>query len=340
MKLFLTITLSSFCLLAQAQIPTNGLNAYWPFDSNANDYSGNNNNGTVMNAVPTTDRFGNPNRAYAFDGTSSKIDVPSSSTIDMANTQDFTIAFWMKSDANNVDAVTLSKHVYGSWNGYVFNVSTTNIGYCNTPGHGSFYVAAGAKGDACSNNPITNDTNNWYFITGIYNASSNTTSLYVNSTLQSSLGSKSGSISNTRPLTFGAFSDPIHGGYYYKGKLDGIRIYNRVLTQAEINALYNEPNPAAVGLNDLITTNNLFKVSPNPSSSLIHLTWSDGVKISPTSQGTLQIYSMEGKLVHTQQLDLQDLNSTKIDVSQLSPGVYHINLTIEQYTQNIKLIKD
>jgi hypothetical protein len=49
-------------------VPTNGLVGYWPFNGNANDISGNGNNGTVNGATLTTDRFGNTNSAYSFDG--------------------------------------------------------------------------------------------------------------------------------------------------------------------------------------------------------------------------------------------------------------------------------
>ena len=45
-----------------------GLVAYYPFNGNANDESGNGNNGTVNGATLTTDRFGNTNKAYSFNG--------------------------------------------------------------------------------------------------------------------------------------------------------------------------------------------------------------------------------------------------------------------------------
>ena len=40
-----------------------GLIAYYPFNGNANDESGNGNNGTVYGASLTTDRLGNPSSA-------------------------------------------------------------------------------------------------------------------------------------------------------------------------------------------------------------------------------------------------------------------------------------
>ena len=75
--LTLGITLTAQTLMAQvpSYVPTQGLVGYWPFSGNANDLSGNNNNGTVNGATLTTDRFGNANSAYSFNGINQKITV-------------------------------------------------------------------------------------------------------------------------------------------------------------------------------------------------------------------------------------------------------------------------
>jgi hypothetical protein len=54
---------------------TSGLVGFWPFCGNANDASGNGNNGTVNGATLTTDRFGNTNSAYSFDGVNDFIEM-------------------------------------------------------------------------------------------------------------------------------------------------------------------------------------------------------------------------------------------------------------------------
>ena len=59
--------------ISSLPIPTNGLVAWYPFNGNANDSSGNGNNGTVHNATLSADRFNNPNSAYSFNGSSSYI---------------------------------------------------------------------------------------------------------------------------------------------------------------------------------------------------------------------------------------------------------------------------
>src|SRR5260370_24499664 len=93
------IALAAF-VRVHAQDPfTNGLVAYYPFNGNANDASGNGNNGTVTSAALAVDRFGNPNSAYAFDGVSSLITVPDSASLMITN--DITVTCWLSFSQTN-----------------------------------------------------------------------------------------------------------------------------------------------------------------------------------------------------------------------------------------------
>ncbi len=88
--IYLTV---NFFVNANAQvpsyIPTNGLIGYWPFTGNANDLSGNGNNGVVNGATLTSDRFGNVNAAYNYNGNNNIIaNFPS------AIIGDWTISAW------------------------------------------------------------------------------------------------------------------------------------------------------------------------------------------------------------------------------------------------------
>jgi len=58
-------------------VPTDGLILYFPFNGNANDESGNGNNGTVYGATLTADRFGSASSAYDFNGVNAYINIPS-----------------------------------------------------------------------------------------------------------------------------------------------------------------------------------------------------------------------------------------------------------------------
>ena len=77
-KLILLIGFASLTMNAQvpSYVPTIGLVGYWPFSGNANDISTNGNNGVNNGATLTTDRFGNANSAYSFNGTSNFIELP------------------------------------------------------------------------------------------------------------------------------------------------------------------------------------------------------------------------------------------------------------------------
>jgi hypothetical protein len=66
----LGITAASTAQNVPSYVPTDGLVGWWPFNGNANDESGNGNNGNAIGVTLTTDRFGLTNSAYFFNGTS------------------------------------------------------------------------------------------------------------------------------------------------------------------------------------------------------------------------------------------------------------------------------
>jgi hypothetical protein len=105
--LFALIGLSG---IVNAQIPTDNLVAWYPFNGNANDLSGNNLNGTSYGATLTTDRFGNNNNAYYLNG-ASFIGVPHNPIL---NPFPISLCAWIKITA---DGPFVSKYFNGSSNG-------------------------------------------------------------------------------------------------------------------------------------------------------------------------------------------------------------------------------
>jgi hypothetical protein len=314
----------SICLAAAtalSQIPQNGLMGDWPFDGNANDYSGNGNNGIVMGATPTTDRFGNANHAYKFDGFTSRIVVPTSSTVDMSNTSDFTIAMWIKSYPGNHDALPLCKNDWGHWSGYLFWANNhANNGYCNSPQHVSFYSAASSQGDAFSDSTLLNDTL-WHFVTGVYAYATNKTFLYVNAVQQQDVGTASGNRSvPTYDLSFGSHTNGIDN--FFNGCLDGIRIYDRVLTQGEIDTLYHEGNPVVNGIRAVTDAINI-QVYPNPANSLFKLSYSS----TSNEPANIEVFNATSQLVYSESKKTATGNNVaSIDLSSQAEGVYYLKL--------------
>lgn len=78
-----------------------GLIAYYPFNGDVLDYSGNNLNGIANNINFSKDRFGNLNRACKLSGLNSYVSIPNNHVF---NEGDYTICFWYRSDTIN-DAI-------------------------------------------------------------------------------------------------------------------------------------------------------------------------------------------------------------------------------------------
>ena len=316
---FFYIILLSFSYIVNAQImPTIGLVGYWPFDGNANDMSGNGNNGIVNGAIPAPDRFGNINKAYKFNGVNSKITVLHNSSIDIPNNTDFTFTYWQKSYTNNIDRIILSKHTPGTWNGYNFIAGNSqNPGYCTTPQHIYFYAAAGAQQDACSNGALLADST-WHFIVGMYKASTNQTFLYIDGVLQSDIGQSSGSMSNNSNMSFGYDDDNNNG--FFNGVLDGGRLYKRTLTEAEITILYSEDNNTTSINKKEISSGDLVSLYPNPNNGEFTININN---YSKNNNNIIKIINQLGQVVYQ-----TDMKNNEIPLkTKLTNGVYFLNIT-------------
>jgi gliding motility-associated-like protein len=236
----LIIIIHSFSLSAQVNLPL-GLKAYYPFTGNANDVSGNNNNPVFNNATLTADRFGNPNSAYHFNGTSSYMQVPNSPSLNMSNT--LSISLWVKptgwytgqcynnmmlikGDGDNV-ANRYSSRFSDVQNGCSANPSTTNEQFFD----GFTNIAT---------TPIV-QLNQWYSVVITFDGT--TSKIYVNCVLRGSTANSS-SFTNVNDLFIGHLNNA-QFPYWLNGDLDEIRIYDRALNQDEVNTLGGCITPVA-----------------------------------------------------------------------------------------------
>src|ERR1041384_7853449 len=87
------LAFSSGVAVTCGQNLSNGLIAYYPFDGNANDYSGNNNHGILNGPTNANDRFNVPNKAYYFDG-NDEIDIMNAPVLNP--TTGISISAWYK----------------------------------------------------------------------------------------------------------------------------------------------------------------------------------------------------------------------------------------------------
>jgi hypothetical protein len=243
--LFILLTLLAIQpLFAQvpSYVPTNGLVGYWPFNGNANDESGYGNNGTANGATLTSDRFGNANSAYNFDGINDLISIPDSNTLSITNNITMSAWVYVNSDNQNYHSI-LSKRLNGNWS---YNLS---LSYYFGPGGSPTEVNkvfSGRRNNSgaqleykFSDEPIV--FVQWFQIT--IKIENNVITFYKNGI---DMGVNLYGNQFTIPminqaigLTIGSNGD---GGEWFNGKLDDIGIWNRALTQEEITNLYNSVN--------------------------------------------------------------------------------------------------
>ena len=219
---------------------TSGLVAYFPFNGNANDASGNDNNGTVYGATLVADRNGNQNSAYSFNGTSNYIRTSDSNSLSLNG--DFSISLWFYDIPDSQLYHTfLGKRLGGNWS---YNLATS----INTNGvqselnkifTGRRHVSSVDEREYRFSN-ATFDFNTWQHI--VLTVQNNTITFYKNGL---NMGTNSNGNQFTLPminqavgLTIGSNGSTVGTCEWMNGKLDEIRIYNRVLNTDEINYLY------------------------------------------------------------------------------------------------------
>jgi hypothetical protein len=232
----LLVCMAPFCVLAQlpSYLPTDGLVGWWPFNGNANDESGNGNHGTVNGATLTSDRFGNNNKAYIFDGSSDYIQC-----IDpgISSNASRSVSFWIKTNS------TTSGSIFSYGNNDIPSQDFRIIlnGTCSNGDMASTITGSG-KGITYLPN------NNWDFFTITYDGSIDNSmtsiSIYKNSILIDSycnnIGNNALNTGSSNPITFGCYHWLNYPGnlQFLDGSLDDIAFWNRNLSQEEITALY------------------------------------------------------------------------------------------------------
>ncbi len=211
----LLLAASSAFAQVPTYVPTNGLVGWWPFNGNANDESGNGNNGTVNGATLASDRNGIVNSAYEFNG-SSFISL-SDSSFPVANSPR-SVSFWIKPTLlNNNYHMVFSYGSYLTNQLFSFGINLQNQFFCSTMGNQLFIQNA------------TTNTN--IFVTIVHNQSSYI--IYFNG-----LSIKTGTLPTNTILNKFYIGRDAAGGEFV-GVIDDFGIWNRALTQQEITNLYN-----------------------------------------------------------------------------------------------------
>jgi hypothetical protein len=195
---------------------------HFPFDGNSNDTSGNGNNGSINGATLVPDRHGNADNAFAFDG-NSWIDV-NGSALPIGNAAR-TVTAWVRPYDTN-----------GLW-----GIVDWGNGDCPSLMFGIANQGAAGFWGGC-NDFITDmvlNPNDWAFV-AVRFTPPDLISVRVNGQVETA---QLGAV-NTQPSNLWIGAETTDNGdfrNFYTGELDDLRIYNRDLSDAELDTIFALP---------------------------------------------------------------------------------------------------
>lgn len=312
------------CLLlcakgAQAQIPSyvpaDGLVGWWPFTGNAIDSSSFDHDGTVYGATLTTDRFGNANSAYSFDGISNYIDLDTAGLSSDPDT--FSASAWFYANDILPDGLDHWKHgvvltkrhnMENSWatieithdSSLVFNVDgpdkANKIGSTDKVVDKKWHHVV----------VIKQDTNYTIILDGSIEHSGHDAYKHVGLKENMHVGH--------------------HGGWrsFFYGKIDDIGIWKRALTTKEVKKLY-DAEPTSFPESGMAS----FAIYPNPVKDILFL--------ENTVPGqSYVLLDMTGKVLRQGVLN----NAVEeIPVGDLARGIYFLKVG-KGLSQTLKIVKE
>lgn len=226
---------------------TSGLVAYYPFNGNANDESGNGNNGILRGTPQYID--GVKGKALLLNGSTDYIEIPDNPSL---NPSSVTVSAWFK--INSLDGAGVSCN----WQSIVFKespLSADNHYYAVNIGTGGMqppllcantWLTWGNVVNSCSND--TMQLNNWYHVVATFD--SNEIRIYVDGILKDARPTGAPLPIGHKPLFIGYTG--MWCGWFFNGTIDDVRIYNRVLPETEVQELYRANSPQPVSSNQKI----------------------------------------------------------------------------------------
>jgi Concanavalin A-like lectin/glucanases superfamily/Secretion system C-terminal sorting domain len=308
MRFIILFILSLFVsCTVQAQAPTNGLIAYYPFNGNANDSSGNNRHGTIS-GNPTFEAASRQaihlvGNSATYSSAGDHVLLPN---INFNSMSAFTISMWVKDEellnSSSEAYIWYGEHVSGAigitnfYNELIFFVGTTMIRIpYNEADRGKFIK-----------------------LSLIYD--NQTMSAYKNNVL---IGRKTNVTFNIRDNTAAIArhwwieANGTNGtSTRFKGSIDEVRIYNRALSYEELTNIVDLPVLGAI------------KLYPNPVNDWLTVTYTSFIK-------QLSIVNELGQTVKI--IEGSQKDPVKINVADLTKGLYFVRINGESMMKFIKL---
>lgn len=240
--------IACFCLISLVNASDEGLVAYYSFENNLNDLSGEGNNGQSLSPEYTGGKFG---QAHLSTRSNSDIVIKDSKSL---RVQSMTIELWIKPDFSDVGDTTniiLSKETNWAAGGYHIDYQHFKTGIMDVIGINFKLMEGGMSAQGYYNTlaPITLEKGKWYFITGTFDGT--TRKVYINGQLwenkchvdgpggsewDDKCATKIKIFHDSTSIHIGNSANSYDTKNYWRGAIDEVRIYNRALTESEIKA--------------------------------------------------------------------------------------------------------
>jgi Concanavalin A-like lectin/glucanases superfamily/Bacterial Ig-like domain (group 2)/NHL repeat len=232
--LFILFVGFSAKIFAQAPfyVPLANLQAWYSLDSSAYDSSGNGNNGTVVSCSPVPDRFGRSNGAYKFDGSSSYIFIPSSTSLNIKGSVSLTV--WLKSpfpSATGQHQILFRGDERSSLDPYFLAQNGSSIIFQRDVGTGTTVNSVSF--------PVSSiDSGHFHMIVGTFDSTSDSMRIYLDG-VEQQVAYKPGIISYYTDSAHNMIGAVDYGtDQFFSGTIDDAGIWSRALSPCEIYQLY------------------------------------------------------------------------------------------------------
>jgi hypothetical protein len=247
--------------------------AYYPFNGNANDASGNGNNGMVTGATLTDDRFGNIGNAYNFDGDDY---IVLESATGLQITDDFTVSAWIYKTDDDIRNQERVERIVGLFQSQGSFQPIYSMMYSGDSNLIRMQVKDGSNNWNRALNTIYSKTRmtskSWHHL--VFTLNTSQYSFYLDGVLDG-IGTWGNKVRNSDPSPYLGIG--VRGDLFnlFHGSIDDIRIYNRALSGDEVKQLYqmDEPDELLVELSGFTAI---------PTKNGVALNWDTGAE--PDSQ--------------------------------------------------------
>ena len=254
-------------------LPTNGLLSWYPFNGNANDESGNGNDGTVQGASLDSN-------SYLFNGSNDYIDLGDDSSLNPSGSLTFSAKVNLDDLADGLNTIIGRNNNSSGQDGYGYNYGLL-LNEGNQTVKMRFGIGQEADGTILDiDEPINiNQANTWYHVAVSYDNSS--VAFYLDGTLVHTVSYSrlDGNHQNSYSTFIGKYRPKLE--FHFKGKIDDVGIWNRALSQAEVAQLHNEvvdTTPPTVVLSHNASSTTV----SNGDTVTVTATFSEAMAASPT----------------------------------------------------------